>query len=143
MNKLVLILFFGGVCLSAYAHGGDMSTKSLPMTTVINNLESQGYTAKEIEFKDNAYHVEAIDKQGKEVDVVVNSETGALQRSEKSTMTLTMQDAVKKVEAAGYHSIYEIKMDDDKYEVKALNKEGKKVSLDVNGQSGEISKNLF
>lgn len=143
MNKIVVTAIAGLACFSAYAT--DYPAKSLPMTTILSNLESQGYTAKEIKFKDNLFKVEATDKQGKEVDIEVNPETGALNNKDKESaaMTLTMQDAVKKVEAAGYHTIYYIEADDDKYEVKALDKDGKKVSLDVNGKTGEISKDIF
>ena len=141
MSKTILTLVVGLSCFSAYA--ADMPVKSLPMTTIISNLDAKGFTAKEIKFKDNVYHVDAMNKQGKDVDVEVNPETGALNQTEKSAMTLTMQEAAKKVEAAGYRSIYFIKADDSKYVVKALDKDGKKVSLDVNGTSGEISKNLF
>ncbi len=140
--KIILTLVVGLSCFSAYA-AEDMPAKSLPITTIINNLESKGYTAKEIKFKDSSYHVDAINKQGKEVDLTVNPETGVLNQTEKNTLTLSIQNAAKKVEAAGYRSIYYIKADDDKYVVKALDKDGKKVSLDVNGTSGEISKNLF
>jgi len=142
MSKIILTIVAGLVCFSAYAE--DMPAKSLPMTTIISDLEKQGYLViKEIKFKDDAYHVEAIDKQGKEVEVKVNPETGALDQSKKSSMSLTMQEAVKKIEAAGYHSIYSIEADDDKYEAKALDKDGKKVSIHVNGNSGEISKDIF
>ncbi len=139
--KIFVMMIFGLGCLSAFAD--DMPAKSLPMTEIIHNLESKGYTAKEIKFDDNMYKIDAVDKQGKEVDVEINPETGALNQTTKNNTTLTLQAAAKKVESAGYHSIYYIKADDSKYVVKALDKDGNKVSLDVDGTSGAISKNLF
>lgn len=142
ISKIIVAVVAGLMSFSVWA--ADVPAKSLPMSTIISNLEKQGYSGiSEIKFKDNAYEVEAHDKQGKEIKAMINPETGNITQTNKSTMTLTMQEAVKKVESAGYHSIYFVEMESDGYKVKGLDKDGSKVSLEVDGKSGEISKNIL
>ena len=71
--------------------------------------------------------------------------TGNIIPEQKVTDRMTALDVSKRLEAMGYSKISEIEMSRDlnKYEIKALNKEGKKVKVDVDAKTGNISKDWF
>jgi hypothetical protein len=124
---------------------GTSATPAAPqISTIITKLQSKGYNIiRKIKFEDGAYEADVINAQGNEVTVKINPLTGDFFGSTENLARLSMLAAVKVVEAAGYKNIYKVKSDDDKYEVKALDKNGKEVGLEVNAISGEISKNWF
>lgn len=51
---------------------------------------------------------------------------------------LTLHEVQLKVEALGYREITKIERDDDKYEIKAIDAEGRRVELDVDPVTGAI-----
>lgn len=127
---------------SIYAE--EPSTKSLTMSAVIQKLQSKGYNIiRKVKIEDGNYKAETINSQGIEVKVRINSQTGEITSSNEKPVKLTMFDAVKKVEAADYHDIYKVESEEGKYEVKAFGKDGKKVELEVNANTGNISKEWF
>ncbi len=52
---------------------------------------------------------------------------------------ITLLDAVKKAEAEGYHDFYKVEFEKNKYEIKALDKSGKKIELKIDANTGTIS----
>ena len=114
------------------------------LSAIIQKLQGRGYFIfRKIELEDGAYSVEAINMQGDEEKLKINPQNGDIFEPKVNTTRITMLDAVRKVEATGYHNIYKVMSDGDVYDVKALNKDGKKVSLEVNAITSEISKNWF
>lgn len=146
MKILSLVPTILGLFISISTWANAIPQSSLPMTTLIKKLESNGYVfIHEIEFSDDTFKVEAVNKQGENVELTMNPETGEIltnHEHEKSNMKLTMMDAVQAVENAGYHNIYKITVSLSKsnYEIKALDKNGGRISLNINGVTGEISK---
>ena len=145
MNKQIIISVFGGVLLACTSHtvlADDIPTTLLPMSTILQDLQSKGYdNIRKIKFEHDVYEVEAISKQGTKIKLSVNPQTGKIANSPMMQKnSLSMRSIVQKVEAAGYHSIYKVKSEDNKYEIKALDKNNKKVELNVDAQTGEIKK---
>ena len=54
--------------------------------------------------------------------------------------TLTMQQVLTKLEAAGYTDFREIEREKNKYEVKATDPQGQRVELDVDPVTGDVLK---
>ncbi len=127
---------------SSVIFANDAPTSSLPMSTILQNLKKAGYPAIEkVKFDDGKYKVEAINAQGQEETVYVNAQSGLVEAKQaKAANKVTALDAAQKVEAAGYHNIYKIDSEEDSYEVKAIDKNGKEVKLKVNATSGAVSK---
>lgn len=117
-----------------------------PMSAVLRNLQASGYVAiKEVRLEDGFYKAEAINAQGKKIDVRIDPETGKIvePKSTQPAVVIDIITAVNKVEAAGYHGIYKIEAEDGKYDVKALDQNGKNVHLKVDAQSGKVTKKWF
>lgn len=115
----------------------SVPAKPIDMTTIISNLNDQGYVViREIKFDDNAYKAEAFNKQGQKVDVKMNADTGKIESPQApQTQPISLTDAVKKANSAGFTTIYAIEAKDNSYEMKALDKNGKKnkVTVDLAG----------
>lgn len=117
-----------------------------PMSAVLRNLQASGYVAiKEVRLEDGFYKAEAINAQGKKIDVRIDPETGKIvePKSPQPAAVIDIITAVNKVEAAGYHGIYKIEAEDGKYDVKALDQNGKNVHLKVDAQTGKVTKKWF
>lgn len=138
MIRSILALTFVFGVSSVYAE--DIPKNLMPMTQVLQKLQSSGYNVvKKIEYNDDKYEATALNVVGEEVKLEVAPVTGEIMKPERDkTPTVSIFDAAQKVETAGYKNIYYMNVDKDKYEVKAYNKEDKKVSLDVDAQTGAI-----
>jgi len=147
MKKQFLISLLAGCALSLAAPGvlaNNLPANAVSMATVLQNLQAAGYVAiQEVKFDDGVYKAEVINPQGIEVKVSLDAQTGKVVEPASMPKMISISDAVKKVEAAGYTSISKVEADKGKYEVKALDKEGKKARLDVNAMNGEITKKMF
>ncbi|OGV44379.1 MAG: hypothetical protein A3F46_03780 [Legionellales bacterium RIFCSPHIGHO2_12_FULL_42_9] len=145
MKKRIILSVCSGFILvfaAQTALANDIPTTSLPMSKILQVLQSKGYSSvRKVEFEHGTYEVKAISAQGKKVKLNVNPQTGVITNNSKTqNNSISMLMAAQKVEAAGYHGIYKIKSEDGKYEIKALNKDNKKVELKVNVKTGEIKK---
>lgn len=144
MKKIILSACSGLVLavVTQIASADTLPANSLPMSKILQNLQTKGFTIiKEVEFEHGAFEVEAIGPQGNKLKLQVNPQTGEITNNkDNQTNQLSILAAVQKLEAAGYHNIYRIELDDSKYEVKALDKDGKEVSLKINANTGEIKK---
>lgn len=144
MKKRIILSVVSGIILTLASQtvlADDIPTTSLPMSKILQDLQSKGYNAvRKVKFEHGSYEVEAMSKQGTKIKLNVNPQTGKITINPKTPNTLTMLSIVQKIEAAGYHNIYKVKSERGKYEVKALDKDNKKVELNVDAQSGEIKK---
>ena len=133
------------LALSGAAMADDtIPTDTLQFSKLLQNLQSSGYNVVlKVEFDDGMYKANVIDSQGKQIKVQIAPTSGEVTKPKNETTQLTMMDAVKKAEQAGYHNFYKITSGHDKYEIKAMNKENKKVSIEVDTKTGKISKDMF
>jgi hypothetical protein len=147
MKKFTIII--GAVALSAslattvvFADNDKAPSNALPLAKIVSNLQDQGYNIiKEVEFDDGIYEAKVITAQGQKVKLEINPLSGEIENMPKNTtMAISINDALSKVEKAGYTDIYEIESEHGGYEVKAYEtKNNKKVELYVDGQSGIIT----
>jgi uncharacterized membrane protein YkoI len=145
MKKQTLLSLLGSSLLvfaTPIALADSAPSNAMPMSGVLEKLQAQGYNVvKEVEFEDGSYEVKAMNTQGRMEKFNVNPQTGEIVNPPKDNKnSISALEAVKKVEAEGYHGIYKVETEGRKYEVKALDKDGKKVELKVDGSSGKITK---
>jgi uncharacterized membrane protein YkoI len=137
INKIIVGFSSALFAFSVYA--ADVPQHAMPMSNIINKLTEHGYVVvNKIDYDNNVFHVEGIDKQGKEVKSDVDPASGKITDTSTDKAKLTLSQAVKKAEQAGYKNIYSIEASGDKFEVKALDKDGKEASVDVDAVSGEV-----
>jgi uncharacterized membrane protein YkoI len=150
MRKFIIALLAGvSLALIAPLALADHHLKGYPpvsMSTVLGQLEHQGYyDFDEVEYDHGSYEVKAYNAQGQRVKLHYNPtlpSTPAV-KPKQDSQQLTMAQAAKKVEAAGYSNIYKIELEHGWYEVKAMGKNGKKVEWHVDPQTGKISKYVW
>lgn len=144
MKKHTVLSLIAGctmALISAPIFADDLPAKTMPMSTILKNLQTDGYLVVEkIKFKDGFYKAEVINSEGREIDVKLSSETGKIVEPKESKQGMNMLAAVKKAEEAGYHSISKVKSKKDVYKIKALDKEGKEADLKIDAFSGVITK---
>ncbi|MDF3054263.1 MAG: hypothetical protein K0Q74_170 [Gammaproteobacteria bacterium] len=145
MKKQTIISIVGG-CLLAFstqiALAEDIPVSSAQMSSILQSLQAKGYNnVKKIKFTDGKYEARAVNAQGKIEKLDINAQTGAILDGKKpAKKMITALEVATKVEAAGYRSIYKLEADSGKYEVRALDKDGKKVELEIDATTGEIKK---
>lgn len=116
---------------------------NMPMSKVLNKLKENGFVIiKEIEFDDGVYKAKTVSAHGKDDKISFNPKTGELKGgSDKNPNTLSTLDIAVKLEGQGFTKIYKMDMESDgKFEIKALNKDGKRTKLEVDGKTGNILK---
>lgn len=120
------------------------ATTTLPISSIIEKINAKGYKIiREVEYSNNVYKAEVLNKDGLKLNLVIDEKTGVIKEPTEKSVHISILDAINKVEAAGYKDVYKIKCEDKKYEIGALNKDGKKVDLKVNAKTGEVSKEWF
>ncbi len=141
---LIAPLFLSYGVYGASRDMNDNMPMNVQMTKMIRGLENNGYIViRDIKFDNGVYKVDAINAQGKDVEAKVNPTTGMVTQSADGKVRITTFDAAQKVENAGYKSIYSIEASGDNYKVKAIQSNGDKISLTVDGANGNIRKDLF
>lgn len=146
MKKQAIIALSLGSILAlsapiAFAKEERALDNSIKMTKALENLRTKGFNIiRKIEFDDDTYAASAINAEGKEVKIHIDSRTGEIAPHKESNELMSALDVAKKVEQAGYQNIYKIDTQwfRDKYEVKAFDRNGKKVDLDVDARTGKI-----
>lgn len=118
---------------------------AMSMMDVLTKLDAAGYhSVKEVDLGSNGtYKVETIDAKGEKVEFTVDPAKPVIAAQPQGTKILTATEVAKKVMDAGYMNITKIKFKGDSYSVKAHDKQGKNVELDVNLVTGEITKDWF
>ncbi len=66
------------------------------------------------------------------------AQNGPATATQSQSAWMSIEQVVSKVQAAGYRDIEEIERDDNRYEVKATDAEGRRVELKLDPVSGEI-----
>lgn len=119
----------------------QLPENTMSMSKVLDNLKNKGIVAvKEIEFDDGVYKAKIIMNDGKSDKITFNPKTGELKASE-NLGGLSAMDIATKVEGLGFTRIYKMELDSDKkFEVKAVNKDGKRMKLEVDAITGKILK---
>lgn len=117
---------------------------AMPMSKILNNLEQQGYSViLKVELDDGKYKAKVIDSKGKELKLNITPQTGEVIKPKAQATRLTMIEAVKKAEEAGYKNIYKVSSSQNEYEMKGFDKDNKKVSINVDAATGKINKEWF
>lgn len=144
IKKTLLALSLG--CMLSFSAFADDKVPSdvMPFSKLLTSLHSAGYNVVlKVEFDDGVYKANVIDAQGRQIKVTIAPASGEVIKPKGDGNQLTMMEAVKKAEAAGFHDFSKVTCGHDKYEIKALDKDNKKVSIDVDTKSGKISKDMF
>lgn len=147
-RQLITTLILGSaITLSssfAVAAEDRLPTNSVPMSKVLRNLQEQGYSVVlKVELDNGMYDAKVMDAKGKELKINVAPQTGEVIKPKAQTARLTMMEAVKKAEEAGYKGIYRVTTSQNEYEMKGYDKDSKKVSLNVDATTGKINKEWF
>lgn len=144
-NKLMITS-----CLSAFitftapfALADAPQTQPGDMVKVLDDLKSSGYPiVKKIEFNtlNGAYNATVVNGEGRNLDIQINPQSGEMTRLKNDVEGLKASDVAKKVQEAGFANIYEmsIGMFGNKYYVKVINDKGQKITLTVDGKTGNI-----
>lgn len=137
---MISALAFAPVLLAA----DQKSENAMQTSKVLQTLKSKGFNiVSKIESKtDGEYEVKVINGEGRSGKITFNAHTGKIEKAKENQPGLTALDVAKKVEEAGYVNISKIdtKWLEDKYNVTAFDKDGKKVDLEVDALSGKITK---
>lgn len=155
MNKLSHIVLTAGVATliafpvfakedTAKHHAAAANTKmpEVSMVVLLQNLKNSGYVlVKEVELDGNTYKVVARNSAGDKVKFKVDAQTGTIPAdvAAKPEKRLTMLEAVAKIKDSGYTYIQKVEFEDGKYNVKAFDKDGKKIEFHINPMNGNIS----
>lgn len=120
-------------------------TATMSMMELLNKLDAAGYSnILEVDLGDSGiYKVETIDAKGDKIDFTVDPQKPEIPTQAVGAKILTPSEVVKKVTDAGYNNITKIKFKTDKYNVKAHDKDGKIVKLEVNVVTGQVHKDWF
>lgn len=122
--------------LLAVAGTAVAQASRLTVEEIAASLRVQGYTSiSEIDTQDRWFKVEALDAQGQEVELFVDAESGELLQPGNRLGTAEIDTLVR---AIGYTEVLEIDAEGPRYEVDARDAEGRKVSIDVDAQTGEV-----
>jgi len=146
MNKLLVtaVISTGLIMSSPALWAKKLSDDTVKISQALQTLEQNGFTViKKIEFDDGQYVAKVVNNEGKTIKLRLDGKSGKILNQPKATKArLTALEVAKKVEQAGYNSIYKIDVEwfKDKYAVEAYNEEGKKVELNVNATTGDIVK---
>lgn len=145
-----LFVFITAVIILSSGHSladkVDVSEMGAPLSAILKKLQKEGYmVVKEVEFKKGVYRVKAISPQGHYTSFSIDPKTGDVIRpKEKAYMKSDFDSMIKAVEiaeAAGYKHIYEVEREcDDTYEIKVVDKNGKKFELKANTNTGKVRK---
>lgn len=145
--KLTFLTLFSLTLNLAYAETVTTAVTQTqsPLIAVINRVQGANYpVVKSIELTHGVYKIEAINRLGQEVDIEVDPTTlNIIKPKASNALQINILDAINKVTQSGYHNIYKIESDDNSYEIQALDKDGNKVELTVDGATGKVSKNWF
>lgn len=146
VSTLASALLVSAVAFSSpMVHADKKIDNSGQMTQILEKLHNEGYnTITKIEFDSgkNSYNAWVITADGKKAKIHLNGQNGSITRDTAAeTQGLSALEVAKKVQAAGFSSIYKIDTEffGDGYDVKVLNKEGKLIELNVNAKTGEIT----
>ncbi len=137
-SSLVVISLITLTTFSAWAD--EIPKNAVPMSQVLQNIQRMGYSiVTKVEYDDGKYVAKVIANNGDEIKLEIAPLTGEVIKSKDEKLSIIpIYDIVQQVETARYKNIYFIEAEKDKYVVKAF-KGDKKVGLDIDAESGQIS----
>ena len=137
-KHLLLTALLCSTCTFAFA---DMvPANAVPMETVLQNLEKAGYTAvQKVTFDDGFYEAKAVNASGVSTEIKLNP-AGTIVTPTSNSGGVSMMDAVKAVEAAGYHGISKIELKKEAFQIEALDNQNNKIDLKVDAITGAVTK---
>ena len=123
---------------------GKVSPNAVQISTVLEVIKTKGFPiVKEIILKDDGkFDVKVINAEGGSGNFVFDPKDNEIVNAKQNKPGITALDAAKKVEAAGFYNITEIKTQwmDDKYTVKTIDSEGNSVTVEVDALTGAVMK---
>lgn len=153
MQKIIVMIFLSTLFTISTAIADPIqlpsnqqtSVLAIQIASVISKIESSGYPlVTKIELTDGIFKVKAIDAQGLAINLEVDPQTGKVISPKKPNLIrLSILDAIKAVEAKDYHGIYKIEATNGSYTISAIDAKGDQVTLGVDANTGEVSKNWF
>ncbi len=139
---LAITFLLSIICSPSFAE--DTNQTDLSLSKILLNLQQEGYTPiDQIELKNNLYQLKVLDSKAEEVTILVDRQTGKIVKPGRVLPLLTLTEAAEKIEQNGYHTIYILKFEGGKYKANALDKNNKKVTLDVDAKTGTVSLQFF
>lgn len=111
---------------------------------VAARVEAAGYgEVHSVQFEHGRFEVDARDKKGRRVTVLVDPETGVVRSAkfvDESTprSVVPIENIVESVKAAGFHSVHFVEQEHALYEVHARDDTGRMVELFVHPKTGEV-----
>ncbi len=135
----IITLWFGLNATTVFADDDYIPFSAVPLATVVANLQAQGYKdIRKIKFDDGVYKAEVINDQGQKVKLRINPQTGKVNPQARMHQSISMLDAIKKVQTIGYQRIYKVEFEHGVYKIEARDKQSEKVKVTINSQSGQI-----
>lgn len=111
------------------------------MSAILQNLMANGYVViRKINPEKGFLKADTINVQGQSVKVSINPQSGEITEPKLTKPLLSPLEAVKKVEAAGYHDISSVDFKGANFLVKGLDQAGKSAKVNVDASSGAITK---
>ena len=116
----------------------------LSMSEIIARARSLGFSdLSEIELEEGRYCVEALDQDGKRVEVFFDATTGdvipdAEVHGDPMSERMTIQQILTKAQDLGFTNISEIEREGDQFCVKARNLDGEEVEIFLDAKTGEL-----
>ena len=149
---------FIGLGTSVALAGHDRILPSMqPMATIVENLQAQGYkTIYDVDFDDGVYKVDVLNNKGQHLKLRIDA-TSAKVVAPKALddKAISMLDAIKTVQAAGYSHIHDIELEHGPYgyvyghgtlgpyKIEARNTDGEKVDIFVDAHSNKIIRTVI
>lgn len=115
------------------------AAQTLSPQSIADTLRAAGYAeVREIEFEDGLWEAEVRRGNGYWGDVVVDPESGEIFDSLSTRPLLSPEQAISKLEGAGYRDIHELERDGALWEADAVDASGQRVELRISGHDGRI-----
>jgi uncharacterized membrane protein YkoI len=102
-------------------------------------LQAAGYsTVRDVELDDGLWEAEVRGADGMWHDVHVDPASGAVIDRASGGKLLTAAEVTQKLQGAGYTTVHELDLDEAVWDVEAVDAQGQRVELRVNGYTGAV-----
>ena len=106
---------------------------------VIAALQAAGYsTVRDVELDDGLWEAEVRAADGMWHDVHVDRASGSVIDLAAGGKMLTAAEVTQRLQAAGYTSVHELDLDEAVWDVEAVDAQGQRLELRVNGFTGAV-----
>jgi uncharacterized membrane protein YkoI len=102
-------------------------------------LQAAGYsTVRDVELDDGLWEAEVRAEDGRWHDVHVDRVSGSVIDRAAGGKILTAAEITQRLQAAGYTSVHELDLDEAVWDVEAVDAQGQRLELRVNGFTGAV-----